>query len=67
MAATKVRGRDEVLQNVIGSLLAIAYDRIKVADPLPYSAVRILKAEVRGIAPCARNAKGWAPGHLPRG
>src|ERR1700735_281047 len=58
-AAARVRVRDGVLQNVIGSLLAIAYDRIKVADPLPYSAVRILKAEVRGFPPCVRDAKGW--------
>jgi hypothetical protein len=34
MAATKVRGRDEVLQNLIGNLLAIAYDRTKAIIPL---------------------------------
>jgi hypothetical protein len=32
MAATRVR--DGVLQNVIGNLLAIAYDRIKAFIPL---------------------------------
>jgi hypothetical protein len=31
MAAMRARAWDGVLQNVIGSLLAIAYDRIKVA------------------------------------
>src|SRR5271154_761812 len=34
MAATRVRVRDGVLQNVIGSLLAIAYDRIAAVIPL---------------------------------
>jgi hypothetical protein len=34
MAATRVRVRDGVLQNLIGSLLAIAYDRIKAIIPL---------------------------------
>jgi hypothetical protein len=32
MAARRVR--DEVLQNLIGSLLAIAYDRIRAIIPL---------------------------------
>jgi hypothetical protein len=67
MAATRVRVRGEVLQYVIGSLLAIAYDRIKVADPLPYSAVRILKAEVRGIRPAQRMRRDGHPVILPRG